>query len=55
MDTDPTFGILISDIKRDKDKILEIYACKEPSREKHRQLMESKERNWIKEFSKIES
>jgi len=44
MDADPTYGIPISDIKRDKDKILENYARKEPSREKHRQLMESKER-----------
>ena len=44
MDADPTFGILISDIKRDKDIILEYHARKEPSREQHRQLMESKER-----------
>ena len=44
MDADPTFGIPISDIKRDKDKILENYARKEPSREQHRQLMKSKER-----------
>jgi len=44
MDADPTFGILISDIKRDKDIILEYHARKEPSREQHRLLMESKER-----------
>ena len=44
MDAEPTFGILISDIKRDKDIILEYHTRKEPSREQHRQLMESKER-----------
>ena len=44
MNADPTFGIPISDIKRDKDIILENYARKEPTREQHRQLMESKER-----------
>lgn len=44
MDANPTFGILISDIKRDKDIILEYHARKEPSREQHRQLMKSKER-----------
>ena len=44
MNTDPTFGIPISNIKRDKDIILEYHARKELSREQHRQLMKSKER-----------
>jgi len=44
MNTDPTFGIPISNIKRDKDIILEYHARKEPLREQHRQLMKSKER-----------
>ena len=44
MNTDPTFGIPISNIKRDKDIILEYHARKESSREQHRQLMKSKER-----------
>ncbi|WP_152971852.1 hypothetical protein [Desulfatitalea tepidiphila] len=40
MDADPTYGIPISDIKRDKNKILSFHASREPAR----QLMKSKER-----------